>query len=277
MDFSYLEGARFKIAECCNCGFIYQEQVGNDVIMFKVYEEWADIQRNFELNQLSHTPDYVVNHAKEIYHILSCYCTKPAHEYKVLDFGGGWSQWSRMAIAFGLDVYSHELSPTKKQFAEKFGIKVLTWEQISEHTFDFINTEQVFEHLTNPVDTIEYLKNCMHADSILKISVPNALGLKEYLQNEINWETLSDNDVFNSIAPLQHINAFTRGTLEFFVNHSGFKILSPLKYPYVMVNKNEATLSEVIQLSKKIIRKKMGKSEFIPDYSTYVLLKKNKS
>jgi hypothetical protein len=42
VEFEYLQGARFVLQQCRTCGLIFQGQIGNDVLMHKLYEEWID-------------------------------------------------------------------------------------------------------------------------------------------------------------------------------------------------------------------------------------------
>jgi len=276
IDYNLLDGANFCVAECETCGLIFHKEVANDFIMVKIYEEWTDIKHNFQINLKIHSPQYVFNHVNEIFHLLSLYNNKSPDKYKVLDFGSGWSQWSRVAIAFGLDVYGHELSLAKKQFAEKFGIKILSWEKLTDHQFDFINTEQVFEHLTNPLQMLEYLKKCIHSESIIKISVPDSSRLKDYLKTKIDWDYISDTDIFNAIAPLQHVNAFTRPNLIRMVESAGFIIIPAQKMPYLTIVNEENRDKKLKTLIKKIrneIRACFSVENERPDTRTYILIK----
>jgi 2-polyprenyl-3-methyl-5-hydroxy-6-metoxy-1,4-benzoquinol methylase len=277
IDYNFLEGANYWIVECKTCGLIFHKEVANDLVMFKIYEEWSDIEHNFQINLNNHTPHYVFNHLNEVFHLLSLYNNKSADKYKVLDFGAGWSQWCRVAIAFGLDVYGHELSIAKKKFAEKFGIKMIGWEQLPEHQFDFINTEQVFEHLTNPLETLEYLKKCTHSESIIKISVPNSIGLKDFLKSKIEWDQISDSGVFNAIAPLQHINAFTRDNLVRMIDSAGFSIIPSQKTPYLTIVNEKNSIKKIKTLIKSMLNAikifiSVNKQEI--DTSTYMLIKR---
>ena len=45
VEFEYLEGAEYILNECEDCGLLYQEQVPNDFLMSKLYEEWIDADK----------------------------------------------------------------------------------------------------------------------------------------------------------------------------------------------------------------------------------------
>ena len=44
-EFAYVEGSDYILDECNHCGLIYQREVPNDRVMFKLYEEWLDPKR----------------------------------------------------------------------------------------------------------------------------------------------------------------------------------------------------------------------------------------
>jgi len=67
----------------------------------------------------------------------------------------------------------------KELIMEKNGIKVIPWNDISLHKFDFINTEQVFEYIPEPLKTLDYLKNSLKDHGIIKISVPTSKKITE--------------------------------------------------------------------------------------------------
>ena len=48
VEFEFLQGARFVLQQCRTCSVIFQAQIGNDVLMHKLYEEWIDPARPSE-------------------------------------------------------------------------------------------------------------------------------------------------------------------------------------------------------------------------------------
>lgn len=58
----------------------------------------------------------------------------------------------------------------------------MSWEEIPQHQFDFINTEQVFEHIPKPLETLRYLKKALKTNGVLKISVPTANDIEQRLE-----------------------------------------------------------------------------------------------
>ena len=57
-----------------------------------------------------------------------------------------------MANAFGCETFGVERSDSRVTHASEHHLKVLTLEEASAMSFDFINSDQVFEHLVEPFD-----------------------------------------------------------------------------------------------------------------------------
>ena len=54
----------------------------------------------------------------------------------------------------GYESYGMEISESRIKYAESKGINVINWAQAVRLKFDFINTEQVFEHISRLIENI---------------------------------------------------------------------------------------------------------------------------
>jgi len=232
IEFEYLKHAQFTLIECHNCSLIYQYEVPNTILLEKIYEDWIDPVKALAVHKDTMTLDDTVYYAREIMPIIAYFDTVPS-KLKFLDFGMGWGTWCKLARAFGCECYGTELSDTRIQHAQSEGIKVIPWEYLPNHTFHFINTEQVFEHLPEPFETLVYLKTCLHSHGLLKISVPNAVNIKKRLKiADWNAPKHSRNSL-NPVAPLEHINSYTYKSIINMATLAGFrKIKLPLRLQY---------------------------------------------
>jgi 2-polyprenyl-3-methyl-5-hydroxy-6-metoxy-1,4-benzoquinol methylase len=145
----------------------------------------------------------------------------------------GWGKWALMAKAFGSDTYGSELSKSRIQFAKSNGVNVISWDEISLQQFDFINTEQVFEHISDPLGTLCWLKNALKPNGLLKIGVPSRQDIKRRLR-VMDWKSpKGTRDSLNPVAPLEHINCFTRLSLLTMAKKAGMQeIFIPMKTLY---------------------------------------------
>jgi len=212
IEYEYLAGAAFTLIECTNCGLVYQQQIPDDALMARLYEHWIDPQIVFDRHLQSDTLAYYGRDAQEIMQLIHFFGKSP-HELSFFDFGMGWGKWVRMAKAFGTNAFGSEISPSRIAYAQSHGLQIIDWEEIPRHQFDFINTEQVFEHLPDPLETVQHLKHALKPNGLLKISVPDGADLKRRLA-VMDWHApKGSKNSLNLVSPLEHINCFTRAGL----------------------------------------------------------------
>lgn len=247
VEFEYLSGARYVLDECRDCRLIYQEDIPNDFLMTKLYDRWIAPEKVFgEEDHLGHYADY----AQEVM-MLIAWLTPASAPLKFLDFGMGWGRWARVARAFGCDACGTELSASRIEYARSQWINVIAWEEIPQHQFDFINTEQVCEHLPQPLETLRYLAGSSKPDGLIKISVPNGGGFKRRLK-VADWTApkFSKNSL-NAAAPLEHLNCFNYGALMRMASLAG---LEPVELPWPILLKYSLGAEAIKGLLKNALR-----------------------
>lgn len=213
IEYEYLHGAEFILVECPQCELVYQQQIPDDALMERLYEHWIDPQTVFARHQQTDTLAYHSRDAQEIMQVMA-FLGKSPHQLTFLDFGMGWGKWARMAQAFGCETYGTELSPARIAYAQAHGIKVISEGELGEQQFDFINTEQVFEHLPEPLRTLQQLQRVLKPEGVLKISVPDGTDLKRRLA-VMDWGApKGSKNSLNAVSPLEHINCFKRNTVQ---------------------------------------------------------------
>ncbi len=235
VEFEYLAGAAYLLRECAACGLIYQEEIADGPLMKRLYEKWIDPVRVFAQLTERHGVPYYASYAQEIMQILAFLGKVPA-QVSTLDFGMGWGRWALMAKAFGCDSHGLELSEPCVAFARANGIKTLEGTELGRHPFDFINTEQVFEHVPAPAETLNALKESLKPTGLLKISVPDGGDIKRRL-SLMDWKApKGSKNSLNPVAPLEHINCFSRQSLRRMADLAGLEeVVLPLscQYPFL--------------------------------------------
>ena len=212
LEFECLSEATYALCECDFCGLIFQRDIPNEVLMEKLYGQWIDPQKALIRHQQQDDLGYYSRDAQEIMQIIS-YSRKRPSSLQFFDFGMGWGEWALMAKAFGCESYGTDLSSNRRKYAQSIGIKVIMWDEIPQHRFDFINTEQVFEHIPDPLRTLLHLRTALKTNGILKISVPAANSINRQLRN-MDWKApKGSRNSLNPVAPLEHINCFRRTSL----------------------------------------------------------------
>ena len=127
----------------------------------------------------------------------------------------------------GCKTHGFDLSDARLERARKLGIETMTWDEIPEDKFDFVNTEQVFEHLTDPFDVISRLANSLKPNGVLKISVPFAKDMASRLRQP-DWNAPKyTNKSLNPVLPLEHVNCFSVDSITALGARVGLKLVAP--------------------------------------------------
>ena len=211
IESEYLEGASFILEECKRCGLVYQKQIPDDFLAKKLYEEWID-PKLAHSRHAKNNLEYYAAHAREVMTIIAYFNVEPA-KLEFLDVGMGWGEWCLMAKAFGCDTCGIELSQTRIEHSKSFGVNVISWVDLPDHSFDFINTEQVFEHIPNPLETLQSLKRSLKSQGLIKISVPDGADVKRRLRISDWTAPKGTENSLNLVHPLEHINCYNRSSI----------------------------------------------------------------
>lgn len=199
-------GLRFRVHECGRCRTLYQEAVLEEDVTSDYYETWP-----YEETPLEFTLFYV----QELLMVLAHF-DRPAREIRVLDYGMGWGRFCQVAATLGLDVCGYDLNRNMREHGRSLGIRVIERpDDLEPGSLDFINLEQVLEHVSSPRELVGTLSLLLKRGGILKISVPSRpLGIASRLQR---IGTLSAAEVptrLMEIFPLIHVNCFNRQALK---------------------------------------------------------------
>ncbi len=219
-----LENKKFEVRKCKKCGFVWQGYVLNDDGMGELYNEWISEKESLAKKEKSGTGPH-----EEYVAEIKKFLKKPASEIKVLDFGMGWGFWCAAAQKQGFEVYGFEIAQTRMDYAKTAGINVINWDEISQNgPYDFINADQVFEHIVNPLETINFLTKNIKNNGIIKVVVPNGMSVSQDLANA-NWKASK-----NYIQPLEHINCFDFNSMIKLGKRAGISAIWPKNKKYLL-------------------------------------------
>ena len=222
IEFEYLEGAQYTLCDCGQCGLIFQREIPNAALMERLYEHWIDPRGAFERHRRQDAASHFAEYAQDVMQLLGYIGRRPG-SVSMLDFGMGWGQWATMVKAFGCDAYGAELSAERIAHARSLGITVVDWDDIPGHEFDVINADQVFEHIPDPLGTLNHLKRGLAPGGVIKIDVPRPTGIERRLRR-MDWSAPRDSaNSLNDVAPLEHINCFRRSALDELARRAGLR------------------------------------------------------
>ena len=219
IDYRLLENQDYEIDKCQQCGLLFQRFILNQAGQAALYGEWVDNKKSLEKKRTAKTKLYsqYAGQLETINRLLS----KPPHQVEILEFGMGWGYWSRMASAFGYQVRGLELSPERVEHAQSLGVEVIEALPAPGPVFDFVYSNQVLEHVEEPLQSLVELGKRIKPGGIIYLRVPDARGIESQLHKN-GWQAEMD-----AIHPLEHINAFTRKSLCSMASKAGFGVIQP--------------------------------------------------
>lgn len=221
VDHAALAGAVYCLMACNSCGLVFQRDIPDDALSAELYDVWIDPRKVFEVYERGHSIHFFSSLARQVESMIRHFGVKPA-ELKVLDLGMGWGRWCMLASAYGCETYGLEISPARIAFARAHGIRVLSYEELAQHTFDMINAEQVFEHLADPLDTLKMLRSRLRPGGLIWVAVPDGSDIQRRIARW-DWQAPKESpDSLNAVAPLEHLNCFTPDALSRMAQQAGF-------------------------------------------------------
>ena len=126
IEWEYLRDADFVLDECPECGLVFQRHIPNGPMMDLLYGKWIDPKR--ACGRITEHPlEYYERLAREVTALIKFFNCPPGR-LTLLDFGMGWGQWCRVAMAYGCSACGMELSEDRIKQAERYGIKVVNWD-----------------------------------------------------------------------------------------------------------------------------------------------------
>lgn len=268
IELEYLEGARYALEACASCGLVYQSEVPGDALMERIYDRWIDAGRALASHRANRDHAARLRFVREV--LMAERRLRTGDDpVRALDVGMGWGAWCQVARAFGCDAVGLENSPARIAHARSQGIPVIRWEDLAGQRFAFIHSEQVFEHLTAPLDALERLREALAPGGLLKLSVPDGRDIRRRLARA-DWSAGEGHpDSLLSVTPLQHINCFDRRALLAMAGRAGLR-LAPLTFAdWVATNADFATPSHSLAALTRPLGRRFAPSD------TYVWLERD--
>lgn len=212
---SWLSGAVYGVERCTDCSLVFQRHVASGELLSRLYDDWL----NFEYDpERDGTYQHAVQNpasTRDGHELLTVarVLRRPVASLRVLDYGMGWGLWARIARGIGARAYGHELSETRSAYVRSHGVELVDAASLRDLAVDFINADQVFEHLSDPYETASLLAGALGPGGVLKIAVPRADDIERRLRRP-DWNARKfSRHSLNAIQPLEHVNCFSERSL----------------------------------------------------------------
>lgn len=230
-----ITGQEFCLAECSQCGMHWHQKIISDASVATVYGSWADADqaRRYEQAHVAGKHDQKALRAQmaKLALRLDHLAKQQGRPLRLLDFGCGDGMFLGVAAALGADATGIDVSASRTQSAREGGLKILpdldALDGDGGGVFDAVVLSQVLEHVAQPLSLLQALHRRLRKDGILFVAVPNAQGVT--VPQSFHQFTL--------VQPVEHMNAFTPGTLRQIGREAGFV---PVRRPSAFVTTRPA-------------------------------------
>ncbi|MFN8050239.1 MAG: class I SAM-dependent methyltransferase [Acidimicrobiales bacterium] len=218
LDPARLASARYVLVDCPACRLVYQREVLDAPSLVELYSSF--VVSSLADAQSSRGLDVRRQYSFQVEQVLK-YFDRPPPDVEVLDFGGGWGLWLDMAAGYGCTTAVAELARDKAQTTSASGHRLFELDELPSARFDFVNAEQVFEHLTDPAGVLAGLSAALRPGGLLRLSVPNGANIRTLLDAP-DWQAPKGSErSLNAVAPLEHVNCFSHESLSGLVLRTG--------------------------------------------------------
>lgn len=217
----------YEIRSCPSSGLVFQTWVMEEAELAGWYSPPRD--REFFMGKIGEQKLHWFAHLTE--EILVMRQLISVRVPVVLDFGCNWGKWASMALAHGCEVYAVDVNRDAAAFCASRGIHMIDRAALRTMQFDFINVDQVLEHLSDPRGIAQELAGCLKPGGMMKWSTPHHPRLPGLLRTA---EASGTNAVLNRatldpLEPLEHVNLFSGAALEVLGRQVG---LRPVQLPF---------------------------------------------
>lgn len=211
-----LLGGSYEICECNRCSLVYQRFVPDPEMAALLYDGWIDPVRSRQWHDSGRTVMNGIYEDRISFVVRLIGSTK-----RTLDYGAGFGGFVDVAIRYGLDVAALEVSKLRSDEMKMRGVRVI--DSLSNESFDFINLDQVLEHVVDPRGLMRRLFEATRVGGVVYVSVPDASGMVPSLTSRAVADVDGLVKMLGPLSALQHINGFTPKALQVLASDAGFQ------------------------------------------------------
>jgi 2-polyprenyl-3-methyl-5-hydroxy-6-metoxy-1,4-benzoquinol methylase len=204
----------FRVMRCKKCTHVFCNPLPKNI--YKNYEDVVDKEYLKYHNSLEISSNLVLPIIR-----------KYVRSGKMLDIGCATGVFLNVARDFGYSVEGLELSRWSSEIARKKGITVYRQRIKSlankfPARYDVITLWGVIEHFEDPIDEMNGIRKLLRPSGVLVVWTGDVDSISSRLLSRLWWYWQG-----------QHIQYFTKKSLNYLANTSGFKHIITKTYPFV--------------------------------------------
>ena len=205
-DYLLEEPVGFKI--CKNCGFVTYDYIDDK----ELKRRYDDLVKIVDIGSI------ITKNRKLIYH--QKFLEDIEIKGNILDYGAATGYFLKyLKSKFNVVPYGVESNDVMRKFAKyEYGIELNT--EIPDEKFDFISCYHTFEHVQYPDKLLKQFRDSLIDNGYLYMSVPRII--QEEILDESSGMTAAE---FEELYHLNHVNQFSKRSLQNILNKIGFEII----------------------------------------------------
>ena len=203
--------------ECINCSLIFQEEIPSNIFSNILYEDLIDTEISFNKKN-----NFEIKYKKKLSYevkLINNIFKKDPNFIHILEFGAGWGYWSKYMQEKGFNISAFEISENRINFMKKNNIKVINKLDNPNDKFDLIYSEETFEHISNPRETLLAMSKLLKDNGFILLRFPSNFLFKSKLNSDYRPKA-------DCAHPLEHINLFKKKSFEFMLKNTDLKIIT---------------------------------------------------
>lgn len=259
IDPTCLDTSLYQLDRCQNCGLVFQANVGDDRLLSDLYTHWVEEPGDPDRDIPTYREDIgAIRLSRDAHEIMAAasFLGKPLRQLRTLDYGMGWALWPRIAAALGCHSHGSDLSEPRMAFAREHGVETVDDAAIAGITFDFINTEQVFEHVPEPLRLLRFLAASLVPGGVIKISVPSGEDADAIVSGLAGGTNGGGYAELIPVQPLEHVNSFSHRSLSAMASAARLEVVRPSYWHRYAFLRHRATLDPTRprKVAKEMVR-----------------------
>ncbi len=208
---------RYRLLECKSCRLIFQEQIPGKEFSKELYENIID-----QGDSLLKKDNFEKKWNKKLFYeikMIENLFKKKSNEISVLEFGAGWGNWAQHLKNKNFNICAFEVSDSRIDYMNKKGIRTLTDINETNKKFDFIYSEETFEHISNPKETLITLSKILNNGGYMLLRFPSHFLFKFRVKQ--NYKPTAD-----CAHPLEHINLFKKKSFDEMLKNTNLETIT---------------------------------------------------
>ena len=231
----------WSIGNCGDCGLVYV----NPAPFFEPTDEFSEMSKAFEYTEYMHAPitDAILDFERRQFASnvaqLAELSPESAKGRRFLDIGCGSGASVRAATdagwkAIGIDIDPQLIAHGRAQLGVDLRCGLVTSVDLPREGFDFIKLRDVVEHLPNPLEVLQRIRELLAPNGVLLVVTPTERGIATRARLALRRRRR----LVATVPPPHHLHSFAPGHLQTLLERASFRPMqifttSPTNWRYV--------------------------------------------